>query len=181
MNTLTFGGQIADGMDPPYAGPLEVFLTSADVLIGRSGWRGYKLRILPFVGTMFLLTPYELGPDEDTTTYQLSLSGKRIGTYARGGGPDGDYDTFRLESAEIQGAFDQAGLTVSIVARTFPAFAVCCSTRERQDNVHAPIEVRVRFLVPPAALETFLQRHMPVTMIRQFGWPQQLFMASKPE
>ena len=138
-------------MSAPYEGLMEVFLSGHAVSIGRSDRRGWILRLVPFNGTMFLDTPYSIGPGAEPTTYQLSLSGTGIGTYARGGGPDGDYDTFKIESAEIRGAFDQTGLSVSVVVRTFAAYSTCWSTGENEGNIHEPIEVTLRFLVPLCA------------------------------
>jgi hypothetical protein len=88
--------------------------------------------------------------------YEISLSGTDLGQFAIGGGPDGDFNIWRLKHAQIRGAFDVSGLRVSMDASTWRGSSVCYGLGESREDEYEALQLTVQFTVPPRDLVEFM-------------------------
>ncbi len=134
-------GRFAAGDRVSFEGPLDVYLADHTISVGppQLGLGSKRLHIAPFCGSMFFGRSYREGRDIVEKGFELAISGTNLGVYEEGGGPDGDFDIFDVEAAEIRGTFGPRGLTVAMRATTSPGAQVCYSLGDRREAAFAAL------------------------------------------
>lgn len=172
-NSYSFEGRFKVSVTKEVTGSLNVYITEDSITVHPPERQGAALQIAPFCGGMFF-GPWEhrLVSDVFERGYEISLSGTDLGQFATGGGPDGEFNIWKLKHAQIRGVFDSSGLNVIVDASTWPGSAVCYGAGERRENMFEPMELAVRFIVRPKDLIEFMRLRITLDneVFSRFKW-----------
>lgn len=154
--THIFDGNITENSRTIASGQISVFLSSNGIWIRPhmdGMFRGKELLLSSFISSTVL---------NPTAGDSIAIhnDGINLGLYSHGplGHPgDGEFEIYKVIKTSIFEQHEKDGLNIQIEAETGRGKDVCHFANEESEDIHPPLTVRARFLVPNADLEKFFE------------------------